>query len=90
MLCRTPNRNEADLDALVQGAGDSAQHCQRVAFIVGVFKAADDRRCGADQSGKLGLGQAGGGPYLEDLARNFLVRSRLFKVLQAGRVAGRS
>src|ERR1022692_4851355 len=87
VLCRPPNRNKADLDSLIQGARDPAQHCQGVALVIGVLKPADDRRRRANESGKLSLGEARRGPQFVDLAGDLLVRARLLKVLQPGRLA---
>jgi len=50
--------NKADFNALIQRIRDPAQHCQRVTFIIGVLKAANNRCCGADELGKLSLGEA--------------------------------
>src|ERR1035438_828544 len=71
----------------MQGACDPAQHCQGVAFVIGVLKAADDRCRGANEPGKLSLGETRGSPQIVDLAGDLLVRSRLLKVLQPGRFA---
>src|SRR5579863_6248940 len=54
-LCRTPDRYKTDLDPLVQRARYPAQHRQGVAFIIGILKAADDRRGGTYELGKLSL-----------------------------------
>src|SRR5580692_2914082 len=86
-LRRLPNRHEADLDALIQRPADPAQHRQGVAFVIGVLEAADDRCRGADEPGKLGLREVRRGPEIVNLAGDFLVRSRLLKVLQPGRLA---
>jgi hypothetical protein len=56
LLCGTPDRNKADLHPLIQRAGDPAQHCQRVAFVIGVLKAADDQCSGADELAKVEFG----------------------------------
>jgi hypothetical protein len=42
-LRRLPDRDEADLDPLTQHGGDSPQHRQRVAFVVGVFQTSGRR-----------------------------------------------
>ncbi len=87
VLCGPPDRNKADLDSLMQGARDPAQYSQGVAFIVGILKAADDRRCGANEPGKLSLSEARGGPQFVDLAGDLIVRSRLLEIPQPGRLA---
>ena len=66
------NWNEANFDSVIQRIRDPAQHCKGVALIVGVLKAANDRRCGSDEFGKLSLGEARPGPQLENLARIFV------------------
>lgn len=68
LSCRPPNRNKADLDSLIQCARDPAQHCQEVALVIGILKAADDRRGGIDEPGKLRLCEAGRRPETMDLA----------------------
>src|SRR5260370_35232273 len=85
-LCRPPNRNKADLDSLIQGACDPAQHRQGVAFVIAVLKTADDRCCRINELGELSLGKARSSPQIADLAGDLLVRPRLLKVLQPGRL----
>jgi hypothetical protein len=53
-----------------------------VAFVIRVLQATDDRRRGADESGKLSLGEAGRGPQLQDLKGDILVGARLCKFLE--------
>src|SRR5579863_2342285 len=57
-----------------------------MALIVGILKAANHRRCGTDEFGKLSLGKARPGPQLENLARDLFVRSGLVKVPQSCRL----
>src|SRR5450759_2986503 len=79
---RSPDWDEPDLDALIQRGSDPAEHRQRVPFVIRVFEAADDRRRGPDEFGKLSLGEARRHPQLVDLAGDLLMRSRLFQVPQ--------
>src|SRR5260370_33607198 len=83
-LCRPPNRNKADLDSLIQGARDPAQHRQGVAFVIAVLKAADDRCCGINDLGELSLGKARRGPQIADLAGDVLVCVPLRTGVQPG------
>src|SRR5947208_7878907 len=87
ILCRPPNRNKTDFDSLIQRAGDPAQHCQGVAFVIGIFKAADYRCRRANELGQLSLGQARRCPQLVDLAGDLFIRSRLFKAPQSSWLA---
>src|ERR1017187_686134 len=87
VLRRAPAGNEPALDSPVQCGGDSTEHSQRVAFVICVLKAADDRRRGANEFGKLSLGEAHCRPQRPDLACDLPVRSRLFKILQPGWLA---
>lgn len=51
-LRQAADRNKADLDSLIQGSSDPAQHCQRVTFVVRV-EAANDRLAGWAESLRL-------------------------------------
>ena len=86
-LCRAPDGNEPDLDALVQRRSDPAQHRQRVPLVIRIFEAADDRRRGPDEFAKLTLRQARRCSQLQDPAGDLLIRSRLFQALQPARLA---
>ena len=50
-------RNEIDFDTAVQRRRDAIQHGERVAFMVGVFQATDDRGGRPDELPKLYLGK---------------------------------
>jgi hypothetical protein len=58
-----------------------------VAFIIGVLKAADDRRGGVDEPGKLRLRKTRGCSQPADFAGDIIVRTRFFQVFQARRLA---
>ena len=60
--------NKVDFDLHAHGGGDPAEHGERVAVVVGVLQAADDRRGGPDPRGRLALGEPGLGPEPVDLA----------------------
>lgn len=66
---------------MIQFASDPAQHFQGVAFVIGIFQAADHRCRGADELGKLSLGEPRSFPEFADIAGDFFVRSRLFQAL---------
>lgn len=61
-----------NLDAPVQRRGDAIEHRQRVAFIIGVFEAANDRRSGANHPCQLPLAKTGLGPQGDDFTRNLI------------------
>ena len=82
LLCRAPHRDEPYLDSLIQCAADPSQHCQGMAFVIRVFKAADDRCRGTDELGKLRLSVACRCAQCADFAGDLFVRPRLFKLLQ--------
>src|ERR1022692_346710 len=81
-LRRAPDRDEANLDPLIQRRRDPPQHRQRMAFIVAVFRTADARRGGAAQFTQLRLGETRLGPQAEDLPGDLVVRPRFFQTLQ--------
>src|SRR5205809_7024171 len=85
LLCRAPHRDEPYLDSLIQCAADPSQHCQGMAFVIRVFKAADDRCRGTDELGKLRLSEACRCAQCVDFAGDLFVRPRLFKLLQPTR-----
>ena len=74
---RRPNRHKPDFDPLIQRARDPAQHCPRVAFVIGILKAADDRCSGADELGKLSLGEGRRCPQFVDFGGNLFVGARV-------------
>jgi len=40
-LCRAPDRDKSNLEPLIQRDSDPAEHRQRMAFVIGILKAAD-------------------------------------------------
>jgi len=53
-----PGGNETNLHPLAERGGNPSQHGQRVAFVVGIFEAADGRGAGAHELGELALREA--------------------------------
>src|SRR5437879_7938078 len=86
-LCRAPHRDEPYLDSLIQRATDPSRHCQGMAFVIRVFKPADDRCSGTDELGKLRLSEACRRAQCVDFAGDLFMRPCLFKILQPTRHA---
>ena len=87
MVCLPPERNEPDLNSPIQCARHPAQHCQGVAFVIGILQPADFRRGRADELGKLYLGGSRLGPQIVNFTGYFFARSRFFKVFQPDRLS---
>src|SRR6266545_3407862 len=72
------DRNKPDLHSSFQSRGDSLQHRERVALIIGIFEAADNRRRCAYLLRKLPLTQPRFFSQIVDELGNFDVDEFLF------------
>ncbi len=73
-------RDEPNLHALVHRCRDAVQHRQRMPFIIGIFKTADDRMGSSNQLRKLLLGQPGFGAQIVNFTRYGVLGLGLFEL----------
>jgi hypothetical protein len=67
-LRRRLDRDEANLNPLVERGGYATEHRQRMSIIIRVFEPADHRSGRSDQRGKFFLRQVGPRPKVVDLS----------------------
>lgn len=67
------SREESEYRPFVKGSSNPPEHGQRVPFVVGIFKLADDRRRRTHQFGQLALGQPGLRTQVVDFAGDFCI-----------------
>ena len=72
------SRDEADFDALSYGIGNTAEHLEGMAGVVGVLEPADDGFGCANHPGEARLGEAGFFAQLVDFSGKLVLRACFF------------